>query len=42
MVKKETIKALGMLSGGLDSTLAVKVMLEQGIDVTVLHFTTPF
>jgi len=42
MAKKETIKALGMLSGGLDSTLAVKVMLDQGIDVTVLHFTTPF
>jgi len=42
MAKKETIKALGMLSGGLDSTLAVKVMLDQGIDVTVIHFTTPF
>lgn len=42
MTKSETIKALGLLSGGLDSTLAVKVMLDQGIDVTVLHFTTPF
>lgn len=42
MTKSETIKALGLLSGGLDSTLAVKVMLDQGIDITVLHFTTPF
>jgi hypothetical protein len=35
-------KALALLSGGLDSTLAVKVMLEQGIDVEALNFTSPF
>jgi tRNA U34 2-thiouridine synthase MnmA/TrmU len=31
-----------MLSGGLDSTLAVHIMLEQGIQVTALHFRTGF
>ncbi|SNB47566.1 hypothetical protein [Geobacter sp. DSM 9736] len=35
-------KALALLSGGLDSTLAVKVMLEQGISVEALNFTSPF
>jgi hypothetical protein len=35
-------KALALLSGGLDSTLAAKVMLEQGIDVEALNFTSPF
>ena len=34
------IKAVGMLSGGLDSVLAARVMLEQGIDVTPLHVRT--
>ncbi|MCW3974666.1 MAG: 7-cyano-7-deazaguanine synthase [Candidatus Bathyarchaeota archaeon] len=36
------VKALAMFSGGLDSTLAIKVMLEQGIEVEALSFTTPF
>ena len=36
------MKALGFLSGGLDSTLAVKLILDQGIDVVVLKFTSPF
>ena len=31
-----------MLSGGLDSTLAIKVVLEQGIEIEALHFTTVF
>ena len=35
-------KALALLSGGLDSTLAVKMMLDQGIDVEALNFTSPF
>jgi hypothetical protein len=35
-------KAIALLSGGLDSTLAVKVMLEQGIEVEALNFTSPF
>jgi tRNA-specific 2-thiouridylase len=42
MDKKEQIKAVGMLSGGLDSTLAVRIILEQGIQVTALHFRTGF
>ncbi|MGA2523574.1 MAG: hypothetical protein ABSF65_05405 [Candidatus Bathyarchaeia archaeon] len=36
------MKALGMLSGGLDSTLAVKLIQEQGIDVEAINFVTPF
>jgi len=36
------MKALGLLSGGLDSTLAVKLMLEQGVEVETLNFVTPF
>jgi len=36
------IKAVGLLSGGLDSTLAVKLILDQKIDVTVLNFYSPF
>ncbi len=37
-----TIKALGLLSGGLDSTLAIKLMLDQGIEVIALNFSSPF
>jgi tRNA U34 2-thiouridine synthase MnmA/TrmU len=36
------IKAIGLISGGLDSTLAARVLLEQGIDVVGLHFSTGF
>jgi tRNA-uridine 2-sulfurtransferase len=36
------IKAISLLSGGLDSVLATRVIMEQGIDVTALHFTSPF
>ncbi|OGU00279.1 MAG: hypothetical protein A2079_05720 [Geobacteraceae bacterium GWC2_48_7] len=35
-------KALALLSGGLDSTLAVKMMLDMNIDVEALNFTSPF
>ncbi|MEE9591509.1 MAG: hypothetical protein V3W26_03260 [Thermodesulfobacteriota bacterium] len=35
-------KAIALLSGGLDSTLAVRVMLEQDIDVIALNFTSVF
>ena len=35
-------KAVALLSGGLDSTLAVKVMLDQGIEVVALNFTSAF
>ena len=36
------MKALGLLSGGLDSTIAVKLIIEQGIDVEAINFVTPF
>ena len=35
-------KVLVLLSGGLDSTLAVKSMIEQNLDVEVAIFSTPF
>lgn len=35
-------KLLVLLSGGLDSTLAVKAMIEQDLDVEAVIFTTPF
>ena len=31
-----------MLSGGLDSILAIKIVQEQGIEVSAVHFVTPF
>jgi tRNA U34 2-thiouridine synthase MnmA/TrmU len=36
------VKALGLLSGGLDSTLAVKLILDQGINVEAVKFSSPF
>ncbi len=36
------VRALGLLSGGLDSILAVKVLEAQGIEVVGLSFITPF
>jgi tRNA U34 2-thiouridine synthase MnmA/TrmU len=35
-------KAIALLSGGLDSTLAVKMMLDLDIEVVALNFTSPF
>jgi tRNA-uridine 2-sulfurtransferase len=35
-------KALALLSGGLDSTLAIHVIKKQGIDVIALNFVTVF
>ena len=35
-------KAVALFSGGLDSTLAIKLMLGQGIDVHALNFLTVF
>jgi tRNA-uridine 2-sulfurtransferase len=37
-----TTKAVGLLSGGLDSTLAARVLLDQGIDVHAINFVSPF
>lgn len=38
----KNIKAVGLLSGGLDSTLAAKLMLEQDIEVFAINFVSPF
>ncbi len=35
-------KALGLMSGGLDSTLAAMTLMRQGIHVTGISFATPF
>ncbi|MBW2039943.1 MAG: tRNA 4-thiouridine(8) synthase ThiI [Deltaproteobacteria bacterium] len=35
-------KAIGLISGGLDSILAAKIILEQGIEVVGASFSTPF
>lgn len=35
-------RALALLSGGLDSSLAIKLVQEQGIEVKALHFYTGF
>lgn len=34
--------AIALLSGGLDSTLAIRLMQVQGIQVQAVHFTSPF
>lgn len=36
------MKAIALLSGGLDSTLAIKLIKDQGVDVIALNFTSPF
>src|SRR5574341_279952 len=35
-------KAIALLSGGLDSSLAVRMMIEQGVDVEAVAIKTPF
>lgn len=36
------MRAVGLYSGGLDSTLAIKIMLNHGIEVIPIAFSTPF
>lgn len=36
------IKAIAMFSGGLDSILSVKLIMDQGVDITGLYFSIPF
>ncbi len=40
--RSEKPKAVALLSGGLDSTLAVRLMVEQGVDVKAVAIKTPF
>ena len=40
--RKTGLKAVGLLSGGLDSTLAAKLILEQGVEICAINFTSPF
>ncbi|MEM2400863.1 MAG: 7-cyano-7-deazaguanine synthase [Candidatus Bathyarchaeia archaeon] len=40
--EKRKPKALVLLSGGLDSLLATKIILDQGVDVEAIHFIIPF
>jgi tRNA-specific 2-thiouridylase len=37
-----TVRALALFSGGLDSTLACRVVASQGIDVQAVRFVSPF
>ena len=38
----KNIKALSLFSGGLDSILATRVVMEQNIEVEAIQFVTPF
>lgn len=38
----QRIRAVALLSGGLDSSLAVRLILDQGIEIKALHFYTGF
>jgi len=40
--KAASKRAVMLLSGGLDSTLAARMMLDQGVELFALHFTSPF
>src|SRR5680860_1099261 len=35
-------KAVALLSGGLDSRVAIKMMLDQDIEIEAINFVTPF
>lgn len=37
-----SVKTIGLLSGGLDSTLATRIMKKLGFEVMVLNFSSPF
>ncbi len=40
--KKRKIKAVALVSGGLDGAIAAKLVIDQGIDVIALTFHSPF
>lgn len=41
-MEKKTTKAVALLSGGLDSILAARIIMEQNIEVICLYFSSPF
>jgi len=41
IVKMSEVKALALMSGGLDSVLAVALLLKQGVKIIGLHFNHP-
>ncbi len=41
-MQSKRIKAISLMSGGLDSTLATKIIKDMGIEVLALNFTSPF
>lgn len=38
----KNVRALALLSGGLDSVLAARVVMEQGVEVIGIYFSAPF
>lgn len=42
MTAGKAVRGLGLISGGLDSMLAARLLMEQGIAVTGIAFVTPF
>jgi len=41
-LQKRQVKAVGLISGGLDSTLAIKVVKDLGVDVHGVYFSMPW
>ena len=37
-----TVRTVALLSGGLDSMLAIRILQEQGVEVEALNFRTTF
>jgi len=42
MAAGQLVRGLGLISGGLDSMLAARLLMEQGVAVTGITFVTPF
>lgn len=42
MSENHKTKAIGLVSGGLDSCLAARILIDQGVEVIGLHIITPF
>ncbi len=40
--KQSPVRGIGLMSGGLDSMLAPRIIMDQGIDVVGITFKTPF